>query len=80
MQARGEWKFIGKEYFDLANTIQQDAYQVLNTRAGVSTKLFDLFFWAKNFTGTKYIAYAYDFGAVHLGDPSTFGCTLSYRF
>jgi hypothetical protein len=27
-------------------------------------------------TGVKYIAYGYDFGAVHLGNPRTFGFTL----
>jgi iron complex outermembrane receptor protein len=74
--ARGEWSYIGDTYFDLANTIKQSAYSLLNTRVGISTKHVDLFFWMQNITGKKYIAYAYDFGAVHLGDPKTYGVTL----
>lgn len=77
---RGEWSYIGQEYFDLANTIRQSPYQLLNLRAGVSSRSIDLFFWARNITGKKYVAYAYDFGAVHLGDPATKGITASFRF
>lgn len=77
---RAEWMYIGQEYFDLANTIRQSPYQLLNLRAGVTTKKVDLFFWGRNITGKKYVAYAYDFGAVHLGDPSTVGVTASFRF
>jgi len=77
---RGEWKYIGTTYFDLANTIQQSPYQLLNAKAGIENDKIGLSFWAKNITGTKFISYGYDFGAVHLGDPATFGTTLSYRF
>jgi iron complex outermembrane recepter protein len=37
-------------------------------------------FWARNLSDKKYIGYAYDFGAVHLGDPKTMGVTLSTGF
>ena len=77
---RGEWKYIGTTYFDLANTIQQSPYHLLNVKAGIENDKIGLSFWAKNITGTKFISYGYDFGAVHLGDPATFGTTLSYRF
>ncbi|HEY1871459.1 MAG TPA: TonB-dependent receptor, partial [Chitinophagaceae bacterium] len=73
---RAEWSYLGDEYFDLANTIKQSPYSLVNTRAGISTKHFDLFFWGRNLGNKKYIAYAYDFGAVHLGDPKTYGITL----
>ena len=73
---RGEWSYLGDTYFDLANNIKQRAYSLLNTRVGISIKHVDLFFWMQNLTGKKYIAYAYDFGAVHLGDPRTYGVTL----
>jgi iron complex outermembrane recepter protein len=76
---RGEWSYLGNTYFDLANTIKQSAYILFNTRVGISTKHVDLFFWAQNLTGKKYIAYAYDFGAVHLGDPKTYGVTLRVK-
>ena len=73
---RGEWSSLGTEYFDLANNIKQSPYNLFNTRVGISTKHFDLFFWDRNLSSKKYIAYAYDFGAVHLGDPKTYGVTL----
>lgn len=77
---RGEWKYLGTTYFDLANTIQQKPYSLLNANIGLSCKKTTIRAWARNIAGQKYIAYAYDFGAVHLGDPSTFGVTLSYGF
>jgi len=73
---RGEWSSFGKEYFDLANNIKQSPYSVFNVRAGIAAKHFELFFWGRNLSDEKYIAYAYDFGAVHLGDPKTYGITL----
>ncbi|CAN5237164.1 TonB-dependent receptor [soil metagenome] len=80
LQARAEWFYIGNTYYDLANTIRQAPYQLLNTRIGISTKYADLFFWGRNMTDKKYIAYAYDFGAVHLADPRTYGVTLMAKF
>ena len=77
---RGEWMLIGKQYFDLANTIRQNPYDLLNTRFGITAKNFEVMFWGRNLTDKKYISYAYDFGAVHLGDPKTYGITLVGRF
>jgi len=74
--ARGEWVYLGTEYFDLANAIKQSPYHLLNTRIGISSKHADVFFWGRNLTNVKYIAYAYDFGAVHLADPKTYGITV----
>jgi iron complex outermembrane recepter protein len=78
--ARGEWFYLGKEYFDLANTISQGSYNLLNARLGVATKHFDLFVWGRNLTNVKYISYAYDFGATHLGNPKTYGVTVKVKF
>ena len=73
---RGEWKYIGTTYFDQANSIKQTPYSLFNARAGVGFMSFELMGWARNLGNKKYISYAYDFGAYHLGDPSTFGATL----
>jgi iron complex outermembrane receptor protein len=78
--ARGEWRYLGTQYFDLANAIRQSPYQLLNTRVGVATKYVDVFFWGRNLTGKKYIGYAYDFGGIRLGDPRTYGVTLRAKF
>jgi iron complex outermembrane receptor protein len=77
---RGEWKNLGKQYFDLSNTIAQDSYNLFNARVGVAAENLELYFWARNISNEKYISYAYDFGAVHLGDPKTYGITLAAKF
>ncbi len=74
---RLEWLVLGKQYFDLANTIKQDAYGLLNARIGVEMKGAGLFAWARNLGDKKYISYAYDFGGIHLGDPRTYGATFA---
>jgi iron complex outermembrane recepter protein len=73
---RGEWFWLGRQYFDLENTITQSPYSKINARVGVSSKHLELFVWARNLTAAKYIEYAYDFGAVHLADPRTYGVTV----
>lgn len=73
---RGEWFYLGREYFDLKNGITQAPHSILNARVGLTIPHLELFFWERNLTDTKYIEYAYDFGAVHLGDPRTYGFTL----
>jgi len=77
---RGEWHYLGEIYFDLANTIRQAPYQLLHTRFGIASKHAELYFWGRNLTDQRYIAYGYDFGAVHLGDPKTYGITLIGKF
>jgi iron complex outermembrane receptor protein len=77
---RGEWFYLGREYFDLDNNISQAAHSLVNIRAGVTIPHLELWFWMRNAGNTKYIEYAYDFGAVHLGDPRTLGVTLKTTF
>ncbi|OOQ59592.1 TonB-dependent receptor [Mucilaginibacter pedocola] len=77
---RGEWKYLGKQYFDLANNIEQKGYSTFNARVGVSTKQFDVFVWGSNLSNKRYIDYAYDFGAAHLGNPRMYGVTLRTNF
>ena len=73
---RGEWSYLGKHILILPIHIKQSPYSLFNLRAGISSKHLELFFWGRNIGDKKYIAYAYDFGAVHLGDPKTYGVTL----
>ncbi|HVU94530.1 MAG TPA: TonB-dependent receptor [Puia sp.] len=74
--ARGEWFWLGREYFDLDNNIVQQAHSLVNIRAGLTLPHLECWFWMRNLGDAKYIEYAYDFGAVHLGDPRTWGITL----
>lgn len=77
---RGEWKYLGRQFFNLDNSITQGGYAMFNTRFGWESKKLSLMLWGRNLAGKKFIAYAYDFGAVHLGDPRTIGATLQVRF
>ena len=77
---RGEWMYLGDQYFDLANSIKQSAYSLINTRFGINYKNYELMFWGRNLSESQYIAYAYDFGATHLGNPRTVGVTVRVTF
>lgn len=77
---RGEWKYLGTTYFDLSNNIKQAPYHLLHASAGLEYKNIQWQIWSRNIGNQKYIAYAYDFGAVHLGDPATFGTTIHILF
>lgn len=78
--ARGEYNVIGKQYFDLSNLIEQKAYGLINWRIGATLKKkYELSIWGRNAGDKKYIAYAYDFGAIHLGNPRTWGVSLAVR-
>ena len=76
---REEWKYLGKQYFDLANTISQSSYSLFNSKIEFSARKFSVIIWARNLADKKYISYAYDFGAVHLGDPKTYGITARVK-
>jgi iron complex outermembrane receptor protein len=78
--ARAELVSIGKQYFDLSNNIEQKQYNLLNLRLGLQYNNIELTYWARNLADKRYIAYAYDFGAVHLGNPANSGIGLSVRF
>ncbi len=80
MIVRGEWRYVGKQYFDLDNQLVQNGYHLLNSRIGVTTRRFDLFFWGANLAGKKYVDYAYSFGAAHLANPRIFGISLKTNF
>ncbi len=77
---RGEWKLMGTTYFDLGNNIKQAGYSLFNVRGGVGFGQLELSAWGRNVGGKKYISYAYDFGAFHLGDPAAWGVTLRWKF
>ena len=77
--ARAEWKYLGEQYFDLANTLRQEPYSLYNGSIGASYRNIKLMLWGRNIFDTEYISYGYNFGAVHLGNPATVGVTLSFE-
>lgn len=80
LNLRGEYSHIGKQYFDFANNIMQKDYGLMNIRISYRTPHIDISLWGRNLAAVKYIDYAYDFGAAHLGDPRTIGIGAGYRF
>ncbi|MDT0646449.1 TonB-dependent receptor [Zunongwangia sp. F260] len=77
--ARAEWKYLGEQYFDLANNLRQEPYSLYNGNIGVSYRDIKLMLWSRNIFDKEYISYGYNFGAVHLGNPATYGVTLSFK-
>jgi iron complex outermembrane receptor protein len=75
-----QMRWIGDTYFDVKNELKQSAYFVEDFNIGWNLKANNISIWSKNIWNKKYIAYAYDFGAIHLGDPSLFGISLSRKF
>jgi iron complex outermembrane receptor protein len=79
IKLRGEWRCIGKQYFDLINTIKQPTYNLFNARIELKYKRYDLSFWIQNISNKKYLAYAMPgyFKYSILNRPRAFGITLS---
>ncbi|MCY2685670.1 TonB-dependent receptor [Salinimicrobium sp. TH3] len=77
--ARAEWKYLGEQYFDLANNLRQEPYSLYNGNIGVSYRDIKLMLWGRNIFDKEYISYGYNFGAVHLGNPATLGVTLLFE-
>jgi len=76
---RGEYRYIDKFYFDFVNGLSQPAYSLFNAKAGITTKNYELNFWARNIFDKKYVAYG-SFGTFLLGAPETYGITLIAKF
>ena len=80
LSARAEWMWLGTTYFDLQNQIKQDPYHLVNARLAVEKGPMTLSGWARNVLDTRYVDYAYNFGAAHLGEPITYGLSLRVDF
>lgn len=80
IQINAYGKFLGHQYLDLNNSIDQKAYSLLNANISYVNKDYSIVIWGQNLANTTYLDYAYNFGAVHLGRPSTYGVTLRKSF
>lgn len=80
MSARAEWLWLGTTYFDLQNQLKQGPYHLLNARIGVQKGKLGLAIWGRNLLDTRYVDYAYNFGAAHLGEPVTYGVSARFDF
>jgi iron complex outermembrane receptor protein len=83
------WSFMGKHYTDTATAVQQDSYNLVNFRLGLTPQdgPWDVSLWCRNCTGAEYIissfAQPFYFGgaeAAYIGAPKTFGLSFSYTY
>ncbi len=81
LSVRGEWRLIGKHYFDLENKISQKSYSVVNARAALQLRDWEIAVWSKNLNDARYLSYGTSFGGtfVLLAYPRTFGVTVTTR-
>jgi iron complex outermembrane recepter protein len=79
---RMEWRYMGQQYFDLINTIEQKGYSLFNGRLEFNFKTLSLGCWVQNIFNKNYIAYAMPgyFRYTLLNQPRTFGITLRANF
>lgn len=75
---RGEYKYIGEYQLDFVNTYQQNGYNMLNARAGITSKHLDIALWVRNLNDVRYVAFGY--GAYLAGSPRMWGVTLTGKF
>ncbi len=78
---RLEYIISGTQYFDFLNAIRQDAYCLLNAKAGMTSRHADIFVWGRNLTNQHYLAGIYASGAPFAipANPVAFGITLTGR-
>lgn len=86
----GDASYRSRVYYSLGNRLQssQDGYWLLNARLGITSpdEKWELAIWGRNLTNKLYVSQSYDnFGGIFpsqnfLGDPRTYGATLSVKF
>ena len=84
LKAKADYQYQTDMFFDAENTIEQEAYGLLNARFVVSTERIDLIFWGQNLTDEIYFSYGYGVGGAgvfaNYGLPRTIGSKLSVKF
>lgn len=86
--SRIELQGVGDYYFSLDNSKKQEAYTLVNARAGYEGESFEVVLWVKNLFDKEYATQGADPSAMERidvwhgagGDPLTFGVTFTKRF
>ena len=72
---------VGPQYFDNANTVRQEAYELVNMRLGARWKQLECSLWAKNLFDRHYVAFENTTaGIAEDGKRRTFGVSVDYTF
>ena len=79
--SRADLMGVGSRYFDDANTVKEDPYELVDLRLGVEGEHLDCSLWVKNLFDKEYVAFENTkTGAAEDGAPRMFGVSLDYRF
>ena len=76
--ARLEYRYIGKYYLNFLNTENQKGYGLVNARAGITARNFEVAVWGRNINDARYLSWGY--GSYLLGSPEMWGVTLTGKF
>lgn len=80
---RGEWRYLGRYYFDYYNHTSQDPYSLLNTRFGITSRKIDVAIWVRNITDKRYVTYGNQLPTqpfYMISMPRMWGITLTGKF
>ncbi len=84
LRATADYQYQTDMFFDAENTLEQEAYGLLNARFVISTERADLILWGQNLTDEIYLSYGYGLGgagvAANYGLPRTLGSKLIVKF
>ncbi len=75
--------YVGSHYFDPANTLQQDAYHLLNAKIGVEGQSWSIHLWTKNALDRYFSKVEFNFGfgtTAEAGKPRAVGLTFNQFF
>ncbi len=75
--------WAGKQYFDAANTLEDDGYALVNLKTGYRFGRYDISIWCKNLFDEEYAqkkVKSNGYTLVEDGEPMTVGVTLIWRF
>ena len=79
--ARVDVNGYGKTYFDNANTISRDPYNLVNMKAGYEQENYEIYLYGKNIFDEEYDSInIFNAGGVIYSQPGEFGVQLTYRF
>jgi iron complex outermembrane recepter protein len=83
--ARADVAFYGSFFYDDFNSAAEDAYSLVNLRAGIRGRVVFAEAWTKNAFDTRYIPLAFPYGSPsgfvgEMGRPRTFGLTAGVTF
>lgn len=81
--ALADFFWTGKQYFDAANTLEQEGYALVNLKAGYLIGPWDMSIWCRNLADEKYtnkkVQNNMNQTLVEDGEPLTIGLTLNWR-